>query len=93
MGNFGLHNKHFTNEYSSNPQVTKIQTYKHQTQKSELPVVTSKLTDVKCELIKKYLSHYLLKKIPFEFLVTNSHNWDPHPLKPTSITDSSQVFI
>lgn len=93
MGNVGLHNMHYSNP--TNTQVTKVLTYKsskHYIQKAEMPVVTSKLTDVKWDLIKKYVSHYLLKDVPFDFLVTNTHYWDPHPLKATSITGNPERY-
>ena len=76
--------------------VNKVKVYKtskHYIESPDISVITSKLTDVKWELIKEQLSHYLLKDLPFEFWVTNTNQWDPHPLKPTSITGSPERYL
>lgn len=73
MGNFGLHNYYCTEESRYKSQVKKVKAYKHNKHniaRQDLPVITSKLTDTKCELVTKFLSHYCLKGLPFEFLVT-----------------------
>lgn len=67
----------------------KVKAYKpnkRHIESQDLPVITSKLTDVKCELLTKQLSHYLLKDLPSEFLVCNTNLWNLHPVKPMSIT-------
>lgn len=66
---------------------------KHNIERQDLPVITSKLTDVKWELITKHLSHYLLKELPFEFLVSNSNIWDPHPVKSNSVTGNNGKYM
>ena len=96
MGNFGLHNYYFTTESKYKSQVKKVKAFKHNKhniERSDLPVITSKLTDVKCELITRHLSHFLLKDLPFEFLVNSNNAWDPHPVKPTSVTGSNGKFL
>lgn len=96
IGNFGLHNYYFTKESKYASKVSKVQAFKHNKhniKRQDLPVITSKLTDVKWELITKHLSHYLLKNLPFEFLVSWSNSWDPHAVKPTSVTGSNGKYM
>lgn len=96
MGNFGLHNYYFTKENKYCSRVKKVKAYKpskHHIESQDLPVVTSKLTDVKCEIITKHVSHYLLKDLPFEFLANSSNTWDPHRVKPTSITGFNGAYL
>jgi len=96
MGNFGLHNYYFTNDSKYCSQVKKVKAYKpqkHHIESQNLPVITSKLWDVKCELITKNLSHYLLKDLPFEFLVNWDNTWDPHAVKATSVTGSNGKYL
>ena len=95
MGNFGLHNSHYINENNAYRQVKKIKAYKpnkHYIESQEFQVLTSKITDVKWELISKHLGHYLLKDLPLEFLVWSTNLWDAHPVKSTSITGSNSKF-
>ena len=45
----------------------------------------SKLTDVKCNVKKQYISHWLIEGLPQEFIVENRNSWDPHPVNITDI--------
>jgi hypothetical protein len=50
MGNFGLHNYYFTKENKYCSRVKKVKAYKpqkHHIESQDLPVITSKLCDVK----------------------------------------------
>jgi hypothetical protein len=35
----------------------------------------------------------LLKDLPFEFLVSCSNSWDPHAVKPTSVTGFNSKYM
>jgi len=42
-------------------------------------------SDIRCELKKNLMSHWVLKGIFFEFIVENLNVWDPHPINITHI--------
>ena len=39
--------------------------------------------DIKCEVRKNFVSHWVLKGLPHEFICENRNTWDPHPVAIT----------
>ena len=37
-------------------------------------------SDVKCDVRKNFLSHWIVKDVYHEFIVENINTWDPHPI-------------
>ena len=95
IGNFGMHNSYYVKNSKYQSQVQKTKAYrpnKHYIESQELDVITSKITDVKWELISKHISHFLLKDLPSEFWVWNTHIWDLHPVRSNSLIGSNGKF-
>lgn len=40
--------------------------------------------DVKCNLRKNKIDHWLLKDVKHEFTCENTNDWDPHPVRLTN---------
>lgn len=36
--------------------------------------------EIKCSLKKEYISHWLLRDLPLEFVVENKNSWNVHPI-------------
>lgn len=54
----------------------KVKTFENENRK----IYMSGCNDVKCTIKKEYLSHWLFKDVPLEFVVENKNNWEVHPI-------------
>ena len=82
VGNVGMH--YFRAEASIQGGIESMKkTRVHQSNSSAalrpVMIMTSD-SDIKCELKKNLMSHWILKGIFFEFIVENVNVWDPHPI-------------
>lgn len=66
--------------------IKKVVTYQSKTSDYKPMLFYSKLTDVKCNVKKQYISHWLMEGIPQEFIIENKNSWDPHPINITNLT-------
>ena len=65
--------------------IKKVTTYESKVSTYKPMLFYSKLTDVKCTVKKQYVSHWLMKDVPQEFVVENRNTWDPHPVNITNV--------
>jgi hypothetical protein len=42
-------------------------------------------SDVKCDVRKNQVSHWVFKDVNQEFIAENVNTWDPHPISITSL--------
>lgn len=65
--------------------IKKPATYSEKNNFNKPALFFSKLTDVKCNVKKQYISYPLLAGLPQEFVVDNHNSWDPHPVNITNL--------
>jgi hypothetical protein len=65
--------------------VKKVSTYQQKESKLKPMLFLSKATDVKCEMKKHYMSHWISEGMPGEFIVENTNSWDIHPINIAQI--------
>ena len=52
--------------------------------------------DIKCDVRKNQMSHWILKGVKHEFICENTNEWDPHPVSMTNtdiVVTSQKLFI
>lgn len=65
--------------------IKKTSTYESKDNYMKPVLFFSKLTDVKCNVKKQYISNLLLQGLNSEFIVDNHNTWDPHPVNITDL--------
>ena len=87
IGNVGLHYSRALTEISGSVAantVKKTKTHISNATSSLKPVmIMTSDSDIRCEVKKNYLGHWLMKDIFYEFIVENINTWDPHPVNIT----------
>jgi len=91
-GNVGLHHSRAQASISGGviggmaDQMKQAKTHKSNPNSSMKPllIMTSDL-DIKCDLRKNFLHHWILKGVYHEFIVENINIWDPHPINMTNL--------
>jgi hypothetical protein len=92
MGNIGLHDSRAEASLQgltvggAADTLKKKKTHQSNSSGSLKPVlIMTSDSDIKCELRKNFMSHWLFKGIYHEFIVENVNTWDPHPINITNI--------
>ena len=71
----------------------KKQTHQSNSSGSLKPVmIMTSDSDIKCELRKNFMSHWLFKGIYHEFIAENVNTWDPHPINITHIETVKKTY-
>lgn len=96
IGNVGLHFSRALTEISggnSGQQVKKVRTHSSNATSSLKPVmIMTSDSDIRCEVKKNYLSHWVMKDIFYEFIVENINTWDPHPINITQLETVQKMY-
>jgi hypothetical protein len=48
-------------------------------------LITSSDNDVKVDVRKNFMNHWIFKDVKYQFIVENVNTWDPHPICITNI--------
>ncbi|CDW91520.1 UNKNOWN [Stylonychia lemnae] len=91
IGNVGLHySRAMTtqNGQISGELIKKVLVYHEKGLNSNKPILFySKLSDIRCEIKKQFISHPYMQNIPQKFVVENRNSWDPHPVNITNLDE------
>ena len=79
-GNVGLHNHRIEASIEGGQQTNSM--FKTNTEKfsDQAGLIMTSHSDVKCDVRKNFLSHWIFDKVHHEFVVENNQKWDPHPI-------------
>ena len=65
--------------------VKKQSTYQSKSSTYQPVLFIQKVTDIKVTVRKSFISHWLFKSVPGEFVVDAQNTWDPHPVNITKL--------
>lgn len=92
LGNAGLHDSRAEASIQGGTiggvgdSMKKTKTHAADSSGSLKPVmIMTSASDIKCELRKNFMSHWVLKGIFHEFIVENVNTWDPHAINITHL--------